>query len=177
MKTPLYDAQGIISSPGATLHEDWIDSIMLADRGARLLALLKARAEQILGILVAALEAISRRLGLDFLRRKRYSQAELDAALRQIIENEAKREAVGSASEAFNMGRADVLEQAQSKVDKVVYSALLDRNTCAPCAAADGTETTFGSPAYVALDPPNPACSSNASGRNACRCTWIAVMK
>lgn len=176
-RTPLYDAQGIISSPGASLHEDWVDALLLADGAKRILSLLKARAEQILGILVAALEAIARRLGLDFLRRGRYSHAELVAALQQIAGTEARREAIGAASEAFNMGRTDVIAQAGDRIGSLIYSAILDRNTCAPCAAADGTRVDFGSPAYVALDPPNMACSSMRSGRNACRCTWVAVLK
>lgn len=177
LKQPLYDDHGIIASPGASLHEDWVDAILLADRGARLLSLLKARAEQIVGILVAALEAIARRLGLDFLRRGRYSHAELVSALQQIAGTEARREAIGAASEAFNMGRTDVMAQARDRIAHVVYSAVLDRNTCGPCGHADGTATEFGSPTYVALDPPNMACSSMASGRNACRCTWVAVLK
>jgi hypothetical protein len=98
-------------------------------------------------------------------------------ALTYAAGTESRREALTAASEAFNIGRTDVLSQVSDRVSSVVYSAVMDRGTCPPCGSADGTETQYGSPTYVALDPPNMACRSRLSGRNMCRCTWVARMK
>jgi hypothetical protein len=87
------------------------------------------------------------------------------------IRAEAQRAAAGIVSAAFNMGRNDWAMQHSEDVAYSEYSAMLDPNTCSPCAEADGT---VGPPGGLPeLPTPNPNCA----GGGACRCIWIYVGK
>lgn len=72
-------------------------------------------------------------------------------------------------TEALNIGRATAAESHADDIRSVRYTSLMDRASCGPCEAADGTVTQYLSDTYRHLDPPNPACE----GGPRCRCIWI----
>lgn len=71
-------------------------------------------------------------------------------------------------TKAFSLGREEAARQLGG-VTSIEYSAILDSNTCSPCAAADGATAAFDSPEHDAMLPPNRDC---AGGDN-CRCFLI----
>lgn len=72
------------------------------------------------------------------------------------------------ANEAFADGRADGYEEHADEISEVVYSALLDPNTCENCSAADGMP---GATPDDIPDVPNPDCD----GGDKCRCVHVYV--
>jgi hypothetical protein len=96
-------------------------------------------------------------------------ETEIGAALKGVARAEV--------NEAFGLGRAVEARVQADEIEKCVYSALLDVNTCGPCAALDGEETTFGSERYYELLPPYKGCEGNKGGGDACRCMWLFLMK
>ena len=81
-----------------------------------------------------------------------------------------------AASTTVNETRAATASEQGPKIEKAVYSAVMDRLTCIVCAKADGTEVDFGSDKYRQMSPPNPRCKSvtNSGGlRNLCQCVWV----
>jgi hypothetical protein len=78
--------------------------------------------------------------------------------------------AAEGANEAFAEGRYDGYEEHADEIASVMYSALLDINTCGPCAEADEKEGT--TPDDIP-DVPNPDCM----GGDRCRCVHIFVFK
>ncbi len=76
--------------------------------------------------------------------------------------------AAKGANEAFADGRSDGYEEHKDEIQAVVYSALLDLNTCEACAAADGKE---GATPEEIPDVPNPDCL----GGDRCRCVHVYV--
>ncbi len=79
------------------------------------------------------------------------------------------RTANEAANNAMSSGRQDEFNQVRDQIDRFLYSALLDENTCGPCGDADGKE---GSEADIPAVP-NPDCA----GSDQCRCMWVAVFK
>lgn len=81
-----------------------------------------------------------------------------------------------AASTTVNETRAVTAAEQGPKIERAVYSAVMDRYTCPECARADGTEVEYGSERYRRLSPPNPRCRSvvNSGGtRNLCQCVWV----
>lgn len=72
------------------------------------------------------------------------------------------------ANEAFADGRQSGYEDYKDEIASVIYSALLDINTCGPCADADGQE---GATPDDVPDVPNPDCD----GGDKCRCVQVFV--
>lgn len=70
---------------------------------------------------------------------------------------------------AINTGREDELRANVDQVEFYQYSALLDKNTCSPCADADGLEAANIDDLPSA---PNPDCDG---GEN-CRCLIVGVV-
>jgi len=77
-----------------------------------------------------------------------------------------------SASEATNwalsQGRDAEIEEKADSIEYLVYSAVLDNNTCQPCGDADGMGGQLGEIPAV----PNPDCAGGAQ----CRCVHIPVV-
>jgi len=71
-------------------------------------------------------------------------------------------------NEAFAQGREAGYQQYKDEIASVVYSALLDINTCGQCADADGQE---GDTPGDIPDVPNPDCD----GGDKCRCVHVYV--
>ena len=81
---------------------------------------------------------------------------------------------VQAVSTVANAARAETATTQGPRIARAVYSAVMDRYTCAVCEAADGTVVEYGSDEYRQLSPPNPACRSVAnSGANMCQCVWV----
>lgn len=81
----------------------------------------------------------------------------------------AERAANGSTNAALNLGRTAEAEEWADEVKQVVYSAVLDSNTCGPCEDADGEE---GNSDDDVTPVPNSACE----GGSQCRCIHIYVL-
>ncbi|MDE2097847.1 MAG: DUF935 family protein [Patescibacteria group bacterium] len=71
-------------------------------------------------------------------------------------------------NEAFADGRQAGYEDYKDEIGSVIYSALLDINTCGDCANADGQE---GATPGDIPDVPNPDCD----GGDKCRCVHVYV--
>jgi hypothetical protein len=78
--------------------------------------------------------------------------------------------AAKGANEAFAEGRNAAYDEYADEIGSVIYSALLDLNTCENCAAADGAE---GATPSEIPDVPNPDCD----GGDKCRCVHVYVFK
>lgn len=74
------------------------------------------------------------------------------------------------ANEAFADGREGGYEEFSDEIGSVIYSCLLDGNTCVPCDQADGVE---GATPNDIPDVPNPDCD----GGDKCRCVHVYVFK
>jgi HK97 family phage portal protein len=73
-----------------------------------------------------------------------------------------------STNTAVNVGRREEMEARAARIERYVYSAILDKNTCGPCESWDGAEADR----IEELPPtPNPECSGGAN----CRCFIISV--
>jgi hypothetical protein len=79
------------------------------------------------------------------------------------------RAAAEATHQAFAAGRQDGFAAHRNEIDRFVYSAMLDMNTCGECADADGKEGSEDDIPAV----PNPNCEGGAQ----CRCMWVAVFK
>jgi hypothetical protein len=64
-------------------------------------------------------------------------------------------------------------DRAEELVDYVIQSAVLDKNTCEPCADADGLTFEYGDDDMLEYEPPYFRCL----GGDLCRCTQIYVLK
>lgn len=78
--------------------------------------------------------------------------------------------ASSAANAAIQAGRSREAQERSGEWAKVIYSAVLDRNTCGPCGDADGMESTDEADLP---DAPNPACE----GGWLCRCFHVFVAK
>jgi hypothetical protein len=98
--------------------------------------------------------------------------AALEAAIRTEIETGSvsyiDRTATGLANKTLAIGRADEMQERSDDIERYEYSALLDNNTCPPCAADDGQEAA--SPNDLPSTP-NPECD----GSDFCRCFIVAI--
>ncbi len=91
-------------------------------------------------------------------------QADLDEQSDRWIDGVASK----GANEAFAEGRDAGYQEYKDEIGSVVYSALLDTNTCEACAGADGEE---GATPEDITDVPNPDCD----GGDKCRCVHVYV--
>lgn len=89
---------------------------------------------------------------------------ELDAQSDKWIDGAASK----GANEAFADGRQEGYEEYRDEIQAVIYSALLDFNTCPNCANADGAE---GRTPEDIPGVPNPDCD----GGDRCRCVHVFV--
>lgn len=93
-------------------------------------------------------------------------ESALIADLKDEVESGASRDAGAEVNEAFGIGRANAAQLLKDLIASATYSALLDANTCDPCAALDGKAWAD---LDQAVDPPNPDCD----GRDNCRCVLL----
>lgn len=98
-------------------------------------------------------------------------------ALTPELETGLKALAKGELNEAFAIGRATEAKQLSDQISEVEYSALLDANTCDPCADEDGKTFAFESPEYFRTLPPFKDCDGNKGRPDACRCVHLFHLK
>lgn len=75
----------------------------------------------------------------------------------------------GVANKVLNFGRYREMQERSDEIDRYEYSAILDQNTCGPCAQDDGKEAS--SPDDLP-DTPNPDCE----GSDFCRCFIVTIL-
>lgn len=94
----------------------------------------------------------------------READADLDEQSDKWIDGVASK----AANQSFADGRADGYEDHKDEISKVIYSSLLDGNTCEVCSEADGKE---GETPDDIPSVPNPDCL----GGDKCRCVHVFV--
>jgi phage gp29-like protein len=119
------------------------------------------------------LTARAANLAIDYSRRPGdSSKGQIIRDIEQDLDDQSDRWVDGVASkganEAFADGRQDGYEQYADEIGSVIYSALLDLNTCESCAGADGEE---GATPDDIPGVPNPDCD----GGDKCRCVHVYV--
>lgn len=100
-------------------------------------------------------------------------EAAILAELRDAIPASVKADATGEINEAFGLGRATEASARSDEIQDVLYSALMDVNTCDPCAALDGEVMAYDSPRYWQTMPPYSGCEGNKGKPDACRCVHL----
>jgi hypothetical protein len=97
---------------------------------------------------------------------------EIEQRMREELEERSDKPFEGFArqavNEAVNAGRREEMEARADEIEKYVYSAILDANTCEPCEDWDGAEAD--DPAQLP-ETPNAECE----GRSNCRCFIISI--
>jgi phage gp29-like protein len=111
---------------------------------------------------------------LDRQRQGELGKGELINAIGDDLDDQSDKWIDGVASkgsnEAFAEGRQAGYEDYKDEIGSVIYSALLDQNTCDTCSDADGQE---GATPDDVPDVPNPDCD----GGDKCRCVQVFVFK
>ena len=142
-------------------------------RAADLRTPLGIYADGVVGEFTNNLNARAANVALDWVRRPAgATKGETILSIEGELDGQSDKWMDGVASkgtnEAFAEGRADGYEEHKDEISSVIYSALLDLNTCEACAAADGEEGA--TPGDIA-DVPNPDCD----GGDKCRCVHVYV--
>lgn len=143
-------------------------------RAADLRSPLGIYADGVVGEFVNNLVARAANVALDWMRRPGAdtTKGETILSIEEELDGQSDKWMDGVASkgtnEAFAEGRADGYEEHKDEIQAVIYSALLDLNTCEACAAADGLE---GATPEDVPDVPNPDCD----GGDKCRCVHVFV--
>lgn len=104
-------------------------------------------------------------------------KAAVEARLADDVDKAPIGEARAEVNEAFAVGRAVEAASRRDDIDVVQYSALMDTNTCGPCAALDGTRFAFQSEEYYRTLPPYAGCDGNKGRADACRCVHLYLLK
>jgi len=130
-------------------------------------------ADATVGEFTNGLTARAANVALDWRRRPgELSQGEVIRKIEEELDGQSDKWLDGVASkganEAFADGRADGYEEHAEEITQVIYSALLDINTCENCQAADGQQ---GATPDEITDVPNPDCD----GGDRCRCVHVFV--
>lgn len=99
--------------------------------------------------------------------------AKVREAMLALSIREAKKAAGFSASEALNLGRKSAAEENKDMIKHATYSALMDSETCSPCALVDGRQFAMDEPELQQVSPPYRECD----GKGRCRCVLIYVMR
>ena len=109
---------------------------------------------------------------IDLKRKSGLTDGEIFEKSQESLDGQSDKwiDGVGSkgANEAFAEGRSDGYAEYADEISSVIYSALLDMNTCEACTAADGSAAP--SPEEID-DVPNPDCD----GGDKCRCVHVYV--
>lgn len=111
------------------------------------------------------------------LSRAGWDEDEIEDALKihmgELSDADIKRVANTEVNEGFSMGRVAAAEELKDRIERVVYSAILDNNVCQVCEDLDGEEFDIDSDEYEEHMPPNPNCE----GGDQCRCAYIYTLK
>ena len=149
---------------GKATPEDLIDEEDLAD----LVDIASATIGRLINELAAKAVEIAQRLLMLLGKDK------MEAAFRKELEDTSvgyvSNIAAGAVNAAVADGRKREWEYNKDEVDRIIYSCVLDTNSCDPCSSADGLESQDGS---GIPETPNPDCQ----GGPLCRCLWIYVLR
>lgn len=134
---------------------------------------LKTRAKATASILASKLRATMAWEALRQIKGGMIDRAALSAALTALSDKELFAIAKFTVSEAFNFGRQAEAKAEADDIDRVIYSAILDTNTCGPCGDQDGREFKFPSSEWDEVAPPYKECE----GQDRCRCVGVYVYR
>lgn len=140
---------------------------------AAILEFIEARAKASANVLASKLRAALTWAALHQIREGTVDRAGLSKSLTAISDKELMATAKFSVSESFNLGRQREARIEAGDIDRVIYSALLDANTCDACADLDGREYEFPSSDWDDVAPPYRNCE----GQDRCRCVGVYVYK
>ena len=94
----------------------------------------------------------------------------MSMVLTSLSDQELKKTAQLSTAEAFNIGRQEQAKEDEDDIERVMSSAILDRNTCSFCKGEDGKEWKSG-------EEPAPPPYADCEGVDKCRCVFVYVYK
>ena len=104
------------------------------------------------------------------------NQASAQLAAETAGKRELRKIAGGHMTDAYQHGRHDRILAEEGAVAGVLYTAMLDRNTCPACEEADDAVVrALDDPIRLDRRPPNHSCHSTRGGANLCRCLEIPV--
>ena len=89
---------------------------------------------------------------------------------RQVSTGAFKTDAGLVTTKAFSVGRDEMAQEFEGRIESVELSAILDQSTCTECEALDGSEFEFNSAQHDAMTPP---LSSRCHGGDSCRCLLV----
>lgn len=102
-----------------------------------------------------------------------FDQTKLTGTLRALSDREIVKTAGGTVTTALNLGRQSIALQHEERIQKAIFSSVLDTGTCVPCENADGEDVQVGDERYEWLEPPFRECQ----GRGRCRCVFVFVLR
>jgi len=136
--------------------------------------LVKAQTQLVTNKIKARLKQQIQDYAIDAVRTGESADDVIDDVLEDIEESKTLRSDAGLVTaRSFAMGREQFATEHGDEVTAVRYSAVLDKNTCGPCAAADGSEFEFNSAEHDEYTPPYRDCD----GWSNCRCLLIYVFE
>lgn len=121
----------------------------------------------------------SMELGATSARMNHDDDAEVQLAAETAGLGSLRRVAMGHGQGAYLQGRHDAISLAADRIPelRMIYTAILDSNTCESCALSDdGVPRAIDDPVRLDRRPPNRHCHSTLSGHNMCRCMEVAVI-
>lgn len=133
---------------------------------------IKARAIATANVLGSKLRAATAWEALRQIKAGVVDRVAMSAALTELSDKELVATAKFSVSESFNLGRQAQAKEMSDEIDHVIYSALMDDNTCGPCSDLDGREFKFDAE-WDDVAPPYKGCE----GQDRCRCVGVFVYK
>lgn len=134
---------------------------------------LRTRAKATSNVLGSKLRAAMAWESLRQIKAGTIDRVALTSALTALSDRELAATAKFSVSEAFNLGRHVEARAEADDIDRVIYSAILDENSCGPCADLDGREYEFPSSEWDEVAPPYRECE----GQDRCRCVGVYVYR
>lgn len=134
---------------------------------------IKTRAAATANVLGSKLRAAMAWQALRQIKAGAVDRAAMTAALTELSDRELVATAKFSVSEALNMGREAKAREMADEIGRVQYSALLDENSCGPCAEQDGKEFDYPSAEWEEVEPPYRGCE----GQDRCRCVGVYIYK
>jgi len=143
------------------------DDFDAEDLPPRILKFFQDKAKSTSGILVIQGKAEFARLMNRQTDDGRFDENEIMDTLTRVFERQARNVAPSLIHDALSAGRSDGAKKLGAEVAE--YSAILDQNTCSPCAALDGREFAVGSSDYDRYMPPYSGCE----GGDRCRCVYL----
>lgn len=110
---------------------------------------------------------------LDQITRGSFNAQKLEGQLSSLSDRSIRRQTTATVSESLNLGRAGAAQENRERIERAIFSSVLDTGTCQPCETADGLELSMDDPRFEEFQPPYRECE----GKGNCRCVYVFVMK